>query len=813
MILIKKLKIQNFKIYKEQEFNFDNYRFILISGGNGFGKTTIIDAIEWCLTGNIGRINYNYNKRNTSKNEKIRVDNKKGIIKNTYCNNRDKIKVELTLDIDGREVVIYREQTEDDLNLQTELQFVNEVPSDIKSSIIKFSNDDLFYPYHVCDTFKSFQFLSTKRKDLKEQFDHFVKPYTKADNVKSILNLYSSNLENNKDDLERQKSELFSKIEKQKEIIETLKSEVEITEYPKNKFCSDEDINIADSNNLVNINSQKRKIEKCGYNRINLKLDNIIEFYEAKKKIKTFNELLELSKEIEDDIRITIERSYYDDTLLKNTNDKIKDHTDVINEVENANRSTDVDIEKVLGQYKDKEKEIKTQYNDIKKLENLITTREEQIATREKGNSIITALSNLVTDKKSLLEYKKEGYNSCPLCGSEDNFKDIEKIEEIAVEAELYLDKSNSDLAKFKNKVKELKENCSEKFKQLKTDIIQQANKQLGKYKKEKEEFTKYNKKTKDFFEKLLETTIKIDKHCIYNIKRSRKELDIIILKKDTIDTDLREVINISNSLELDIELEEPNLIKLNKLKSEIEVLSDESIELFQFTYKDFNRKLVYLNQLINNHKMNEKMKELDKFNNNYKKTTSKIKMNEKYIELSKEHFDKISKILNQLEDSELKSVGQYLYKIFIKIIKNTNKITEFKLETDDRVREERGAVFTDDKGNNIMNILSQGQLGVFMISYFIANMFKRKEETDFKSYFVDDITSALDDMNVLSFIEMIKYQLDRENGVINQFFFSTADEDIEKNFINKMESFNIEWLNYKFSSYSKYNVNCKNEF
>lgn len=806
-MLIKKMKIHNFKIYKDKEFDFGNYSFILVSGSNGFGKTTMFDAIEWCLTGNIGRINYNYYIRNTSKPEINRVENKKGIIKNMDCNSDEKIKVELTLDFKGTKVIIFREQFEDDLSVETELQFVNEVPDNIMLQIINLSNNDYFYNYHVCDTLKSFQFLSTNRKDLKSKFNDFIRPYTRANNVKLIMETYNSSLAKDNNKLENKKTVFFNKKEDLNSSIKELKTKVEITEYPKTKFYLDEDISISENNNLEILKEQKKTIKKCGYNRINQKLENIIIFYESEKNKVLYDELLEMTKELEEDIQVTIKNSYYDESLLNDINGKIKEHTDIINEIEKANISTDIEIQKIVGKYKEEEALFKLQYKEINELENQIKEREKEIATREKGNSIITALSNLVTDKKGLLEYKKEGYKACPLCGSQDQFKDIEQVEEIAVEAENYLNKSNTDLVELKNKVKDLKEDCRKKLQQFKEVIVQQAKIQLEKLDKEKQRFNKYYIKTKDFFEKISETSIEINESCINNIKVIRSELNTILLNRKIIYVDLKEIRNISNSLELDIEMDIPTLVKLYKLRNDIRTLGDESIELLHFTYEDFNRKLIYLNHLINNHELNVKTKELNQLNNEYKELSDKIEKNKKHISSSKSKADSITKILNRLEDSELSSVGPYLYKIFIKLIKNTNNIEEIKLETDRSVRGERGAVFVDDKGNNIMNILSQGQLGVFMISYFIANIFKRQEETDFKSYFVDDITNVLDDMNVMSFIELIKYQLDSENGVINQFFFSTSDEDIEKLFIHKMESFNIDWINFKFNSYSKCDV------
>ncbi|OPX41831.1 hypothetical protein CLHUN_43010 [Ruminiclostridium hungatei] len=170
--------------------------------------------------------------------------------------------------------------------------------------------------------------------------------------------------------------------------------------------------------------------------------------------------------------------------------------------------------------------------------------------------------------------------------------------------------------------------------------------------------------------------------------------------------------------------------------------------------------------------------------------------------EKAKKIRDSIEAKKARIEKLELEAVGPYLYKIFSKVIKHTN-IEEIKFNRDGS-KNEGGATVTDQDGNNILNTLSQGQFGVFMLSFFFANMFKRREETEFRTYFVDDITSCMDDMNMLSFIDIIKYQLYQKDGVINQFFFSTCSNDLERLFIHKMKSFGISFVNIKFKSYSK---------
>ncbi|WP_160670533.1 SMC family ATPase [Clostridium sp. C8-1-8] len=53
---IEKLRIKNFRIFNgEYTFNLSDIKLLIIQGNNGHGKSTIFDAIEWCLLGEISR--------------------------------------------------------------------------------------------------------------------------------------------------------------------------------------------------------------------------------------------------------------------------------------------------------------------------------------------------------------------------------------------------------------------------------------------------------------------------------------------------------------------------------------------------------------------------------------------------------------------------------------------------------------------------------------------------------------------------------------------------------------------------------------
>lgn len=61
MIRIKKIKIKNFKCIENDDFDFIGADLVLFDGPNGYGKTSVFDAIEFCFTGEIRRISENFN--------------------------------------------------------------------------------------------------------------------------------------------------------------------------------------------------------------------------------------------------------------------------------------------------------------------------------------------------------------------------------------------------------------------------------------------------------------------------------------------------------------------------------------------------------------------------------------------------------------------------------------------------------------------------------------------------------------------------------------------------------------------------------
>lgn len=93
MTKIAKIEISDFRGFESvRSFDFEDADIVIFLGMNGFGKTSIFDAVEWCLTGHISR----YESYLTS-GRKLDFADEKKILRNKYASNpHSLVKIDLT---------------------------------------------------------------------------------------------------------------------------------------------------------------------------------------------------------------------------------------------------------------------------------------------------------------------------------------------------------------------------------------------------------------------------------------------------------------------------------------------------------------------------------------------------------------------------------------------------------------------------------------------------------------------------------------------------------------------------------------------
>lgn len=97
------------------------------------------------------------------------------------------------------------------------------------------------------------------------------------------------------------------------------------------------------------------------------------------------------------------------------------------------------------------------------------------------------------------------------------------------------------------------------------------------------------------------------------------------------------------------------------------------------------------------------------------------------------------------------------------------------------------------DNGKNIVNILSNGQISVFMLAHFFASINVRNDREKMKIYFIDDLTACMDDVNMLAFMDLLKYQMSSK-ATMEQLFFATCDNRISNLLKYKLDGRGIEF-------------------
>ena len=662
-----KLKLKNFKSFENDVFYFNNNKITNIVGENntdegqkrnGSGKTSILDAISFLITGESITNNVNKNLVRRGENEAnlelelLNTITKETLIIKRSINVKTSAKCSIYL---GDKIIEKSSPLEYNKWISEEL--------DISSSYI-------FKNFIINDNNK-FCWTENSDSDKKE----IVYKFSKADKIDKIFPTIDSIIDKYSKKLEDKNKEKIS-----------LEGKIELLEEQKIK-----EINEFEKNNKEKISLKEKDIEKIKtkINELNTIIENDKKYLEDKKPLEEIdNELKELNHsslvkelkfkinniDLSEDVKNKIEHKEKENIINHNTILSLEEECKIYSE---SLTYFNEDINKISILFKNmnendfpvflKEKEkANEKINRIKEeICELNKEYENNINIINNGNDVIDDenknLKNLNDNKKKYLEDIKKldlakiDLIECPKCTHTFSFKNInvtlESIEYDINEINTKLSHIDNNINVLNIAIKEIKDNnellvnnnlnIKNNIKNLNEDIFNIESSLQDILKEEKNNYSiENNKKIEINNSNIFNIKQKINncKSVILDIKSEIDKINFSInsIKEKYIQEETQKIQNQINELDT-------KFIYLNNLKNEIEIYT-QNINKNKNYIINYQEEIKLIENFINNIKNNSVDLSLEKIQNQINIYTENKEVIESFI---KEHEDKLQKYNN----------------------------------------------------------------------------------------------------------------------------------------------------------------------
>lgn len=763
---ISKIRIQNFKVLSDREIDFLSSDLVIFDGPNGFGKTSIYDAIELLFTGIIRRYtvlqSLIVDGRETYYEHPFYTENATGDIiiccefeKNDtiYVLERIGKKEELINGVNFSTYKLYQKEnfeTTDRELIQNESQFL--------TTILGANYKENFQFLNYIEQEDSLFLLKSQDKNRKQHISHLFN-VTEFENKISQINLI------------KQKIDSFCSSE-EKLILENIKQEIKLAEdfVAKNftdtayiKLFPEKSINWDDANfNFENTNYS----DLLGEDGKLTRLSNFLNHREAFKKY------------IDNE---TIDNLTRNETILQNfckfyrfipNRDGLNIEKDIfIKKQKYVERLTDFSIQELQdddfefnfenfkyiddalsAEFENAINELKIELKDLDKLEDI-------------NSKINDSRQKLVDKIEELQEEDVLVLGNCVLCGY--NWGDIN----------ILLESIHNQTNVLKGVSTEKNKHFEEKFKQFKNGIATVIKNLIN-------QDILDNSLDKEFISKLvsLETT-----YFVNTVKSLEK-----------INFDYSAYLN--ENLSNDIETKCEQLIR--DLQEKKHMIQMDEVEQYYKEYFDeyFDGNFEYLNSI----KAEDAKKKTEFLKYKYSLLRNEFLVDKKIELLLKQtKFDNAKKLGEQIK--QLKNIyGNSLRKYQTKVIKDIEIL--FHIYSGRIMQDFQGGlglfIYSDKNGIRFQTnptktfdavfSMSSGQLSALIIAFTLA---LHKKYSQNKIILIDDPVQTLDELNVVGFVELLRNEFAK-----NQIIISTH-EDMMSSFIR-----------YKFKNYnlSQTRVNLK---
>lgn len=754
--IIKWIKIKNFKVFDEFEIDFADSRLASFGGPNGYGKTTIFDAIELCITGDIKRIktvdssgsqdNIVAKDQSQLVEIEIKFTNEEGNIIHV----RRELKQLFTTKRDNKttnfrnlwRLILVRSDGEEEIE-QTEFEDLLD-----ERNLNKFYNN--FFYVQQEDTA---HFLINSERIRLEKISELFNLNREENELKNIVNTKEkiieirSGLETRLSELESQISPIvIVDIEEYKQL---LPWKVNVDEWDK------DNLQFTNINKKDNYLKEVKRIKELVLNK-----EGFFKYYDYKKflsKNEMFEALLIINFFEQYD---EINNKYEEKTKLLKIIDDLDDE-DLLFENE-------INFEPVRGKIDFNLEDFDLLVNDTSLLKGNLDSSEEVISEiMDLRNDLIKSFNASSLDKED-----------CPLCGynwkENPNYSEYKLLNALDDKKEYLESLIVGETQEYRIRKESLDEEV-EKFKQLIEEYIESDDfsisesiyEKINEYKDEQEEINSllsylnfYGIDISDLLVRTLSTKFDDDYveskiEILLERLNQRVSFERIFLNK----VEEQGFFNIYlNNFD-----EQP--IKLNAITSD---LVDNKIKFIEYSYYNFNQllqseidtvntKITNLSNLIT-----DKITPLETI---YKREIKKHK--EKIIkDIELPFYIYSGKILQSIRNNRIGG-------IFIKDPVQTEGLQNIRFVSD----------YNSD--HDVVNTVSSGQLAGIVIALTLT--LNKVYSNGFNSIMIDDPVQSMDDINMISLIELFRNEFSD-----HQIFVSTHEDEIEKYILYKFMKYKL---------------------
>lgn len=795
---INNLRLKNFKCFdnkKFYKFSFDrNKNPIILSGPNGYGKTTFFDAIELIFKQDITRIetSIEHSRTNLKKNILINESNKDGyLILELINENNNIITIIAKIDhmvkkIQYKESIQYFvvEKSIETDNLEDFLKGSIDWKSSLKDfEVIEYSFDHYNVFYYVSQS-ESTHFLKTSINQRKDSMNVLLNT-EKIDEIISYIEdelIGKSRTSKNKvvnDEIEKLKQNIYNKTN----IFKNKKKE---NDFIFDKVEYQELLNYPDRIELLNWDKKnifEDKDSKININKITKIIFSLhkfaINFSDYKKylfneKIKSYLNNSTIMEDAEEFIQ------YFDNGELNIP--KIKeqiDHWRYFSKIYNHSvffredfKTDSFNKDDFIKLKESDENIIKVNIDEISSLVNDINEVKKELSSKQK-------IINELNDSRRNLNEVKNKYDpdsgKCPYCNhsyssAEELLESYNNLTEIlSTEKSEKSIKLQNLVSKLENKLKFEFDEIMNKIKDIDEDEKDKIDKKILKY------------------QNFIEKSVRIDAvKSVYNVLNKSSDWNNTNIKKKEIEKILNESIEQYDNLAFENEMEDYNF---NDIYREYKpFFKIKQSKLLNFEYIDNKIKyLEYKSNLGENEEINTLKEEIK---------NEMIKLRK--IESAREKVDKLKRIYN---DAIKDYKNEILKKLRVPLLIYTGKILQdYQNGLGVFVnKDEMRFVSNGDAKHDILNTFSSGQLSGFVLAFlFSMNKQYIKENDDIGFILIDDPVQTMDDINIASFIEVL-----RNDFSDKQIILSTHETDKENYILYKFLKYNLTGQSF----------NVKNEF